>query len=88
MGCYSCSQKKNLLQYFVASTKTPVAVNCTNELNQILELETRMRCIMRTTKNSVLNAALGKLLSMRNLKDYCRFDLKEINTILDGYGGC
>jgi hypothetical protein len=89
MGCYNCSKKKNILHTLTsASVKKPGSVPCTQEETNVIKLEAKLRCVMKLTSNSQLNAALGKLLSMINLKDYCRYDLEAINDILNDYPKC
>lgn len=86
MACSTCGKKNNLLSFLVNRSSNPISLqDCSTTEQQVFDLERRIRCVMRTTHNPVLNSTLGKLLSMINLKNYCKYSLTDINDIIDEY---
>jgi hypothetical protein len=87
MACSSCSKKNNVLSYFVSKVTPSIPTECLENEESVKLLESRVRCIMRTNKSFILNSSLGKLLSMINLGNYCKYNLTDITNSLDEYTG-
>jgi hypothetical protein len=87
MACFSCSQKSAAKAYF-KSVEIEKEKVCEEKESELLEMLAKMQCISKINRSPQVNSFLGELLSMINLKDYCRYDLAPIKIFTNNYANC
>jgi hypothetical protein len=87
MACFSCAQKAAMRKTAIPVTPTIPVVCGQNEL-KIDELISKIKCIINIERTPKLNSYLGILLSMKNVQDFCRYDINEIENFTINYAQC
>ena len=88
MACISCGKKnnyRNIEKVFhkLVNTNAPKTCNLTEE--DIVLLKEQLKCVKLKISFKDYNKQLGFLTSMLNLKDYCRYDLSILQTMIEQY---
>ena len=86
--CNNCKNKidfKNLSQVFHRLFRTYVPSKCNLEEADILELRENLICIKNKIHYVDYNKQIEFLNAMIHLKDYCKYDLGVLNSLLEAY---
>ena len=81
-----CNCGRNIQQ--TTHTYTPKVrevVNCDIQESTILSIYNSLVTIKQNNPSNQLNIYLGKVLTMINLADYCKYDIEEINQFIVKY---
>ena len=81
MACTSCKAVNN---FYTAPNRSviPVVIDCDTPKEVIETLYQRLICYRESNTHST-NKELGILLTMLNLKEYCKYDTTSIKTMLN-----
>ena len=74
----NCRNSNPLPKAYVSTPSPRVDVNCEKTINDIQNLYNRLLCTKNSYFSKTENIYLGKLLTMINLKEYCKYDVTEI----------
>ena len=79
----NCGKVQSVSAVFTPQPQVARVYNCTTTKEKLLDLYTKLEYIKQEFSSKFTNIYMGKILTMLNLSDYCKYTIEEIELFIN-----